>query len=107
MEELTSIEVVVLAAVSDQARYGYELVERITEITQGAVEMRPGNLYRVLSRLVDAGLVSELAPPRDVDERRRYFRATANGRRAAAAQLDMYAGVLRRVPALRDALANG
>ena len=107
MEDLTNIEVVVLAAVSDQARYGYELVERIAEITEGAIEIRPGNLYRVLSRLVDAGFVSELAPPRDVDERRRYFRATANGRRAAATQLDMYAGMLRRVPALRDALANG
>jgi DNA-binding PadR family transcriptional regulator len=107
MEELTSIEVIVLAAVSDEARYGYELVERISEITAGAVEIRPGNLYRVLSRLVDSGLVTELAPPRDVDERRRYFRATAKGRRAAATQLDMYAGMLRRVPVLRDALANG
>jgi DNA-binding PadR family transcriptional regulator len=107
MEELTTVEVVVLAAVSDRARYGYELVERIGELTDGSVQMRPGNLYRVLSRLVDSGLVAELPPPRDVDERRRYFRATAQGRRAAANQLDMYAGVLRRVPGLRDALANG
>jgi DNA-binding PadR family transcriptional regulator len=107
MEDLTPTEVVVLAALSDRARYGYELVERIAEITEQAVQIRPGNLYRVLSRLVDAGLVTELAAPKDVDERRRYFRATAQGRRAAAAQLDMYAGVLRRVPSLRDALANG
>jgi DNA-binding PadR family transcriptional regulator len=107
MDDLTVTELIVLAAVSDSARYGYELVQRIMEITDGRVAIRPGNLYRVIGRLVDGGLVYELPPPRDVDERRRYFRATARGRRIAAAQLAMYSGVLHRVPVLRDAVANG
>ncbi len=107
MDELTLTELVVLAALSDRPRYGYELVERVAELTDGRIEMRPGNLYRVLHRLGDDGLVSEFAPPPDVDVRRRYFRATASGRRAAATTLAMYAGVLRQVPALRDVLANG
>jgi DNA-binding PadR family transcriptional regulator len=107
MDDLTATELIVLAAVSDSARYGYELVQRIQQITDGRVSIRPGNLYRVIGRLVDGGLVHELAPPPDVDERRRYFRATAQGRRVASAQLAMYSGVLRRVPILRDAVANG
>jgi len=101
MDELTLTELVVLAAVSDAARYGYELVERIEQLTEGRIQMRPGNLYRVIDRLVAARLVNEVAPPAGVDARRRYFRATAAGKRAAAEQLSMYSGVLDRVPTLR------
>ena len=107
MDDLTLAEVVLLAALSDRARYGYELVERVEELTDGKITMRPGNLYRVLHRLADSGLVTELAGPAGTDERRRYFRATPLGRRTAARQLAMYVGVLQRVPALRDAIANG
>jgi DNA-binding PadR family transcriptional regulator len=104
--ELARTELVVLAAISDQARYGYELVDRIGELTSGQINVRPGNLYRI-DRLLAHGLAAEVSPPPDVDGRRRYFKATAQGRRAAAAQLAMYSSVLFRVPRLRDALANG
>ena len=106
MEELTRTELIVLAAISDQARYGYELVDRIREITSGHVHLRPGNLYRVIDRLLEHRLAAEVAAPPGVDARRRYFRATAQGRRAAAAQLSMYSTVLQHVPRLRDANAN-
>jgi DNA-binding PadR family transcriptional regulator len=107
MEELTRTELVVLAAIADQARYGYELVDRIDELTSGQVRLRPGNLYRVIDRLLAHGLAAEVSPPPDVDGRRRYFKDTALGRRTAAAQLSMYSAVLLRIPRLRDAHANG
>ena len=101
MAELTALDVVVLAACSDRARYGYELGERIDELTAGRLSVRPGNLYRVLERLDGRGLVEEVRPPADADPRRRYFRATARGRRVAAAELAMYARVLRQMPELK------
>lgn len=106
MEPLTQVEAITLAAVADQARYGYELVQRVAELTDGRVRIRPGNLYRVLHRLVERGLVRELADAAGSaqDERRRYFRATARGRRAAAEELALYARVLQRTPSLREAL---
>ncbi|HSJ08508.1 MAG TPA: helix-turn-helix transcriptional regulator [Longimicrobiales bacterium] len=108
MESLTQIEVLVLAATADRAHYGYELVQRVAELTGGRITVRPGNLYRVLHRLVERGLVRELAATAaEEDERRRYFRATARGRRAAATELTLYASVLRRTPSLREAAADG
>ena len=66
-----------------------------------------GNLYRVLDRLLERGLVAETgAVEADADERRRYFRATALGRRVAAAELAMYGMVLKRVPALKEMLSD-
>ena len=106
MDELTSIEAVTLAALADRARYGYELVRRVEELTDGRVKIRPGNLYRVLHRLAERGLAQELGGAGPGDERRLYYRATARGKRAAADQLSMHARVLRRTPGLRDLLGN-
>jgi DNA-binding PadR family transcriptional regulator len=95
MSELTPVELVVLAALTDRARYGYELVQRIAELTDGRVRIRPGNLYRVIQRLMERGLVTERpAAGKGVDERRRYFRATSAGSRAAAEDLALYGRVL-------------
>jgi PadR family transcriptional regulator PadR len=106
--ELTRVEMVVLAALADQPRYGYELVQRIRALTDGSVTLRPGNLYRVLHRLEQRALVEELSPEpgETVDARRRYFAATAQGRQAAAAQLSMYARLLQRTPWLGEETAG-
>jgi DNA-binding PadR family transcriptional regulator len=53
--------------------------------------VEPGNLYRVLRRLLADGLVDEAerrpAPDLD-DERRRYYRLTPLGARVAAAEVE-------------------
>jgi DNA-binding PadR family transcriptional regulator len=106
MSELTTVETVLLAALSDRPRYGYELVQRMSELTDGRMSLRPGNLYRVLDRMLERGLVAESAAADSSDERRRYFRATALGRRVAAEELAMYGMVLKRVPALKELLSD-
>ena len=106
MSELTTVETVMLAALSDRPRYGYELVQRMSELTDGRMSLRPGNLYRVLDRMLERGLVAESAAVDAGDERRRYFRATALGRRVAAEELAMYGMVLKRVPALKELLSD-
>jgi DNA-binding PadR family transcriptional regulator len=108
MSDLTPVEMIVLAALSDRARYGYELVQRIGELTDERVQIRPGNLYRVIQRLMERGLVAERGPAgRGEDERRRYFRATAAGCRVAADELAMYGRVLERSRGLKERLADG
>jgi PadR family transcriptional regulator PadR len=104
MEELTTLEAIVIAALADRPRYGYEMVERIAELTGGRKRVRPGNLYRVLERLESRGLAEETesGAREGEDERRRYFRATAAGMRAAEAELSMYGRVLRRAGGLRE-----
>lgn len=108
MPDLTPLEAVVIAALADRPRYGYELVRRIHSLTDGRMEVRPGNLYRVLDRLAARGLAEE-APEvvrEEEDERRRYFRATAAGVRAAETELSVYGRVLRRTPGMRERPAD-
>jgi DNA-binding PadR family transcriptional regulator len=104
MAELTPVEVMTLAALADGPLHGYGLVQRIEELTDGRMRVRPGNLYRVLNRLESAGLVDEVeSGGAEVGERRRRFRLSAKGRREAKAELGMYARVLERFGAVRVA----
>jgi DNA-binding PadR family transcriptional regulator len=109
MPGLPPVELFTLAALSDGPAHGYAIVVRIAELSDGRLEIRPGNLYRVLERLEDRGLIAESAAPAGelADERRRYFRITAAGRREAKDELAMYAGAARRSRNLREALDHG
>jgi DNA-binding PadR family transcriptional regulator len=106
MVELTLVETILLAALSEQPGYGYDVVQRMSDLTDGRLQVRPGNLYRVLDRLMERGLVLETGAVAEEDPRRRYFRASASGRRAAAEQLSMYSRVLKRAPALKELLSD-
>src|SRR5262245_14400085 len=86
---LRPIELLVLAMLADGERHGYAIRQAILEHTQGSIELEAGNLYRHIRRLDADALIEESGrrPVRDDDERRRYFRLTALGRRVLAAEL--------------------
>lgn len=72
----------ILLALLEGERHGYAIMQAVERITGGAVAMGPGTLYGALKRLLEAGLVEETGERGDGDERRRYYRLTALGRRA-------------------------
>ena len=72
----------ILLALLEGERHGYAIMQSVERITDGAVAMGPGTLYGALKRLLEAGLVEEAGERSDGDERRRYYRLSALGRRA-------------------------
>ena len=106
---MKQIELMVLAAIMEAPAHGYALAMRVGELTGGGVDVRPGNLYRVLERLEQRGWIEETnaAVPDADDERRRYFGLTAAGRRAADAELRMYANVLAHTRRMKERFADG
>jgi DNA-binding PadR family transcriptional regulator len=88
-------------------RHGYAIIREASARSDGRVELQAGALYRLLARLVDDGLVveSQRRPAADADdERRRYYRVTALGRRTIAAEADRMATL---AAAARAALRGG
>jgi DNA-binding PadR family transcriptional regulator len=80
-----------LLALASEERHGYGLVQAVAEHTNGLVVLDPGNLYRVIKRLLADGLVAESghrAPADAGGERRRYYRITPLGGRVLAAELE-------------------
>ena len=94
----------VLLAVADGSRHGLGILEEVEAHTGGQVRMGPGTLYGTLHRMVASGLLeeSEERPPAEHDDpRRRYYRITDLGRRAAELESSRLESLLRFAEAKR------
>lgn len=104
---LRPVEFFVLAVLHDGDRHGYGIVQEIARRTASRIEVKPGNLYRVLDRLMERGLLEEagqgVADTPD-DERRRYYAITELGTRVLRAEAEVFdamaAGVRKPSPAV-------
>ena len=87
----------ILVTLSGGEHHGYAIMQAVEESSRGLVRMGPASLYGSLKRLVDDGLVeeSERRPAPGEDQRRRYYRLTALGRRVCAAEADRLASLVR------------
>lgn len=88
---LRSIEFHVLLALAGEERHGYAILQEVTQLTDGEIELEPGTLYRALHRMLKGGWIAESSrrPAADLDdERRKYYRLTPLGRRIASAEAD-------------------
>lgn len=85
---LRSVELHILLSVVDRPRHGYAILQEAEERTGGRPGFEIPTLYRALHRMRDEGLICAAEPPEaDLDERRDYWAATAEGRRALEAEL--------------------
>ena len=79
----------ILLALADHDLHGLGIMNEVLERTGGRMRLWPGMLYRNLARLADMALVTEVEAPRAAERgggRPRYYRITAAGRRACAAE---------------------
>jgi DNA-binding PadR family transcriptional regulator len=86
---LTTAQFQVLVALADGEKHGYAIGKEIAARTDGQVQLGAATLYTVIKRLLDNGFIEEEVARPDPeldDERRRYYRLTARGRRAAEAE---------------------
>jgi DNA-binding PadR family transcriptional regulator len=93
---LKPVDFLVLAILQDGPRHGYGLVQEISARTRGQVSVRPGDLYRVLYRMVRQGLVAG-EDGTDDDDRRRDYHVTDLGRRVARAEAVMLSDIIRDI----------
>jgi DNA-binding PadR family transcriptional regulator len=83
---VTPAEFQVLVSLADGEKHGYAIGKEVAVRTNGGVQLRAATLYTVIKRLLENGFIDEsLARPDPAldDERRRYYRLTARGRKAA------------------------
>ena len=89
---LTPAALQVVLALAGGKAHGYGIMGFVSELTDGAVQLGPGTLYRTLARLATDGLVEEI-PERHEDaphdSRRRYYQLTELGWRVAAKEAEL------------------
>ena len=86
---LTPAVLHILLALADGERHGYAIAQEVEAMSEGQVRMGPGTLYGSILRMTSSALVEEVSTRRrgDGDERRRYYRLTAFGRRVLVLEL--------------------
>jgi DNA-binding PadR family transcriptional regulator len=94
----------ILIAVADRERHGYAIMQDVSARTGGQLRLGPAMLYGSIKRLLHDGLIEELDERPDPDQddvRRRYYRITSHGRKAATEE------TARLTKLLRQARASG
>jgi DNA-binding PadR family transcriptional regulator len=86
----------ILLALADGAKHGYAIMQEVTNISKGSINMGPGTLYGSIKRMLTQGLLEETAPPPDDDDpRRRYYRLTDLGYRVVRLEAERLATLVQ------------
>lgn len=96
------LDACVLAVISDEPAYGYEMTKRLGE--RGLSVVGEGSIYPVLARLERQRLVETFSRPSDGGPPRKYYRLTAKGRRSLLAWREEWAAVRSAVDAVLETI---
>jgi len=75
-----TLELLLLRILADEPTYGYELVSRLSQRSDGRFHLKEGTLYPVLYRLEDAGLIMPEWDPPARGVPRKIYRLTKAGK---------------------------
>jgi DNA-binding PadR family transcriptional regulator len=96
---LTPAVFFVLFSLADGQKHGYAIMQETVALSNGEVRMGPGTLYTTLQRVLDLGLIEEVAASGVAtgqhDSRRRYYRLAGNGKLLLEAELSRMDSVVR------------
>jgi DNA-binding PadR family transcriptional regulator len=79
----------IMLALAEGEAHGYGIMLEVNRLTDGALRIGPGTLYRSIQRMLLDGLIVErkdAVDPEIDDERRRYYRLTELGLQVARAE---------------------
>jgi DNA-binding PadR family transcriptional regulator len=87
---LKSADFHILLVLAEGPLHGYGIMKASEAESGGAVRLEIGSLYRILSRLLEAGLIEDA----DSDERRNYYRISRLGRRVLRSEAERLSGLV-------------
>jgi PadR family transcriptional regulator, regulatory protein PadR len=95
-----STKPLLLSLLSEGESYGYELIQRVRELSGGKFAWTEGMLYPVLHRLEQDGLIKAVWRDAENGRKRKYYRLAAAGREALATEKAHWLSVHRTLTAL-------
>ncbi len=81
-----TLDILILRAVQDQARHGYDLGQMLREISHGVLDVAEGVMYPALHRLEERGLLEAAWGLSRTGRRAKYYSLTASGKQQLAIQ---------------------
>ncbi len=85
-----SVRPIMLSILAEGESYGYSIMQRIHDLSEGEVQWSDGTLYPVLHRLELEGLIKARWVVPSSGRKRKYYRLTAAGSKALALERDRW-----------------
>ena len=98
-----SAEVLILGVLAREASYGYQIIKRVNEESDGLFAWQEGTIYPILHKLEKSGLVRPQWQEADTGRQRKYYYITAGGRQRLKQGVDEWAAVNKLVVRLAGA----
>lgn len=101
---LAPLDLQILIVLAGRELHGYGIVQAAADLFPGQPRLEIGSLYRIVSRLLDQGMIREVGGPPDepADHRvRRYYTVTPLGRRVVRAEAERLRALLASPGMLR------
>jgi PadR family transcriptional regulator PadR len=76
-----TLDLLILRSVATMPLHGLGIARRISQITQGAFDVKPGSLFPALYRLEERGLVSSEWGESETRRRAKFYRLTRLGKK--------------------------
>jgi len=83
----------VLSILADGESYGYEIIQKVRELSGGNIEWSDGMLYPVLHRLEREGLVKSEWKESETGRERKYYLLSSDGRKALKTERQQWLAV--------------
>ena len=83
-----TLDLLVLKTLQMGPRHGWDIAQRIQQISQEVLRVGQGSLYPALHRLEDRGLIDSERGASDNTRRAKFYRLTSAGRKQLAAETE-------------------
>ena len=98
LDPLPAVAFQIMLSLAEGDLHGYAIMRQVEEQTGGRLRLGPGTLYGSIQALLEGKLIEEVyrsEESEDRQERRRYYRLTAAGRKLARSEAEKMADILR------------
>lgn len=95
-------DTIILNQLREADNYGYEINKRISELSQGMLELKEATLYTAFRRMENSGYIISYWGDENMGARRRYYAITPSGRDKLAQDLMTWQETRKALNALLD-----
>jgi len=91
---------ILLSILKNEESYGYEIIRKVDDITDGQVQYAEGTLYPILNKMEKQGLIVSEKRTMDNGRNRKYYTITDTGRDVLDQHLDQWlivVGILKKL----------
>lgn len=97
-----NLQTIILKLLADQPRmYGYEITQRVSELSEETIQLTEGSLYPTLHRLEAEGLL-KTETVKMGKRIRKYYSLTKAGKKSAIVRLEEFAAFVKTMAAVLD-----